>query len=186
MHANVAHLDQGLRENFIGGAHRSEQCRRRARSGRRRISRIRQTRETGKEARKWVLHLSPTCTGLPCCAGQNRAKGGNSQVVFYPGRGKAVSLHFAWDTLVLRDMIGRRRIADVAAALAKTITAQHRKQWGQGLPVAWANEAYRVAVEKAYAGVPVGEVPKLQGPYLDAARAAAADQVKRAGVRRRQ
>jgi hypothetical protein len=42
--------------------------------------------------------------------------------VFYPGQREAQNLHKVWDTWILRDMMGRRRVADYADLLSGAIT----------------------------------------------------------------
>lgn len=135
------------------------------------------------EALKWVVHLVGDLH-QPLHAADRGDKGGNGRLVFHPARREAVSLHFVWDTLILRDMMARRPVAQVADGMEKAITTEQRKQWAQGTPEAWTNECHKVAVEKAYKGVPAdGPPPRLERQYLDAARGATAEQLKRAGVR---
>ena len=50
--------------------------------------------------------------------------------------------------------------------------------------LAWANEAHRVAVEKAYVTVAEGgDPPKLGRDYVTTSTPVVAEQIKRAGVR---
>ena len=79
--------------------------------------------------------------------GKNR--GGNGREVLYQGRSQPANLHSARDTLLVSDLVARRRVADAAAALAKTITPQQRKQWLQGTAEQWANETHNAAMEVA-------------------------------------
>ena len=43
---------------------------------------------------------------------RGRDRGGNARLVFYPGRREAVSLHVVWDTLIVRDLVGKQKIVD--------------------------------------------------------------------------
>ena len=99
---------------------------------------------------KWVVHLVGDVHQPLHCAERNHDKGGNSRLVFYPGERKAVNLHSVWDTWLLRDVIGRQRIAAVADGMGKTIAAEQRKAWAKGTPRQWAEESHAVAVRVAY------------------------------------
>ena len=68
--------------------------------------------------------------------------------------------------------------------MAKTVTAQQRKDWAKGGPESWANETHRIAVDVAYRDVPPdGPPPTLSKAYVDRATPVAVEQIKRAGVR---
>jgi hypothetical protein len=85
---------------------------------------------------------------------------------------------------LVREIVQRRPTAQVADALSKTITANQRKEWAAGTPVAWANESHRVAVEKVYAVVAEGgDPPQLGREYVTRSTAVVVEQIKRAGVR---
>jgi hypothetical protein len=118
------------------------------------------------------------------CAERDKDKGGNTQLVFYPGQREAQNLHKVWDTWLIRDLVARRRIADVADKLSSTLRAQQRKDWSKGAPETWANETHRVAVDVAYRDVPAdGPPPTLSKAYIDRATPVVAEQIKRGGVR---
>ena len=57
------------------------------------------TKEERIEALKFVVHVIGDLHQPLHCANRNGDKGGNGQLVFFPGRKKAVSLHVVWDTL---------------------------------------------------------------------------------------
>jgi hypothetical protein len=140
-------------------------------------------REKRVEALKWVVHLAGDLHQPLHVTERGKDRGGNTRLVFYPGRREAVSLHYVWDTLVVRDMIGKRKIADVAAALLKQ-NFPNEQEWSKGTPLAWANEAHVVARGSCYRLVPAeGLPPKLTSVYVTDARADIEVQVKRAGIR---
>lgn len=140
-------------------------------------------REKRIEALKWVVHLAGDIHQPLHVADRNGDKGGNARLVFFEERREAVSLHFVWDTLILRESIGRQRIATYADALERQITPAQRKEWGAGNPERWANETHAVAV-KVYADVPaVGPPPKLVKDYTEKNSPVVQEQLRRAGVR---
>ena len=61
--------------------------------------------------------------------------------MFYPGRRQAVTLHFVWDSLLVRDLIGKQKIAEVAARFLQA-NMQDERQCPSGTLEAWANEAH--------------------------------------------
>jgi hypothetical protein len=143
-----------------------------------------QPKEKRAEALKWVVHLAGDIHQPLHCADRHGDKGGNTRLVFYPGHRTAVNLHTVWDTWLVRDLVARRRIADVADALNKRIAANQRKEWASGTPETWANESHGVAVAKVYADVPEGgDPPRLGGDYVESKTPIVAEQIERAGVR---
>ena len=110
-------------------------------------------------------------------------KGGNKRLVFYPGRREAVSLHFVWDTLIVRELIGKQKVADVAASIEK-MNFINEKEWPKGTPEYWANESRAFAYGVAYLGIAAdGPPPHLSPNYLNQAISDVRPQLKRAGVR---
>jgi hypothetical protein len=124
-----------------------------------------QPREKRQEALKWVVHLlGDLHQPLHVCE-RGRDRGGNTRLVFYPGRREAVSLHFVWNTLIVRDVVGKRKIADVASSLEK-LHFINEKEWPKGTPEEWANEAHRVAINWCYLGIDAeGPPPQLTQTY---------------------
>src|SRR5688572_5666857 len=118
------------------------------------------------------------------CIDRNGDKGRKTRLVFFLDRRKADSLHYVWDTALVREMIGKRPIAPVAEALSKSINAKQRKEWAMRTSPAWADESHHVAVEKVYAAVAEGgDPPKLGREYVMKSTPVVAEQLKRAGVR---
>ena len=74
----------------------------------------------------------------------------NVQRVFNREQKKAVNLHQAWDTLILRDAMKGTRVADHAEKLAEGISEEQAKEWAKGNAQAWAGEGRTVAVRVAY------------------------------------
>src|SRR5688500_3255987 len=143
-----------------------------------------QPREKRVEALKFVVHLVGGLHQPLHCAERNGDKGGNGRLVFFLDRRKADSLHYVWDTALVREIIGRRAIAPAAEAMSKSISAKQRKEWATGTPEQWANESHRAAVEKVYAGVAAdGDPPKLGREYVAESPPVVTEQIKRASVR---
>jgi hypothetical protein len=75
-------------------------------------------------------------------------------------------------------------VADVADAMAATITPRQQKEWVRGNPGGWANETHRDAIDVAYQDLPAdGPPPTLSREYIDRATPVVAEQIKRGGVR---
>jgi hypothetical protein len=143
-----------------------------------------QPREKRVEAMKFVVHLVADLHQPLHCVDRNGDKGGNTRLMFFFDRRKADSLHYVWDTAILREVLGKRPIAPVAQAMSKSITAKQRTEWATGTPEQWANESHRLAVEKVYVSVPAdGPPPKLTRADVVKATPVVTEQVKRAGVR---
>jgi hypothetical protein len=95
-----------------------------------------------------------------------------------------VSLHQAWDSLILIKHKGDTRVFDYAQALNAKITAEQAEAWAKGTPLDWANESHRIAVESVYKDVPVdGDPPKLDQAYVDRAGPVIDLQLQKAGMR---
>jgi hypothetical protein len=112
-----------------------------------------QPREKRQEALKFVIHFIGHVHQPLHCVDRNGDKGGNGRLVFFLDDRKADSLHYVWDTALVRELVGRKKIADVADTLSKTITVKQRKEWAATAPEPWANEAHRVAVNWCYLGI---------------------------------
>jgi hypothetical protein len=139
-------------------------------------------REKRVEALKFVVHLVGDVHQPLHCADRND-RGGNKRLVFYPGRREAVSLHFVWDTLIVRDFVGKQKIADVAAAIGK-LNFINEREWPKGTPQDWANESRGFAYSAAYRGVDAdGPPPRLSSNYVNQAISDLRPQFKRAGLR---
>lgn len=136
-------------------------------------------------ALKYVLHFVGDLH-QPLHTADNHDRGGNCVRVALGGQ-RTVNLHSYWDTVVVREL-GGDPVA-LAARLGSTITTNQARLWSQGNFTSWARESNAVAVRVAYRiGAPPGcenDVSPLELPkgYDAAARAAAALQLERAGVR---
>jgi hypothetical protein len=143
-----------------------------------------QPRDKRVEALKFVIHFVGDLHQPLHCADRNGDRGGNTRLVFFLDRRKADSLHYVWDTALVREIVGQRAIAPVAEAMSKTITPAQRKEWPSGTPSFWANETHRVAVERVYAMVAeAGDPQRLGRDYVTGATPVVGEQIKRAGVR---
>jgi hypothetical protein len=139
-----------------------------------------QPREKRVEALKCVVHFIGDVHQPLHCVDRNGDRGGNGRLVYLAGRKGADSLHYVWDTALVRHLVGRRKIAEVADAVGRTITAKQRK----GSPEAWANESHRAAVDRVYANMADGgDPPRLRPEYAKASTPVVAEQINRAGVR---
>jgi hypothetical protein len=143
-----------------------------------------QPKERRAEALKWVVHLAGDIHQPLHCADRNGDKGGNKRLVFFLDRREAVNLHSVWDTWIVRQMVGKQKIAVFADALDKKITPKQRNEWSAGTPEQWANESHRVAVEKVYSDMPEDGPPqKLGREYVASKVPVVAEQLERASTR---
>lgn len=142
-----------------------------------------QPREKRVEALKYIVHLVGDIHQPLHCADRNGDKGGNARLLFWLDRRKADNLHSVWDTGLVREFVGRRKIADAAYAIARTITAQQHREWERGAPEEWANESHAVAVKIYEKVAEDGPPPKLGRDYVEANVPIVADRLKRGGVR---
>lgn len=136
-------------------------------------------------ALKYLLHLVGDLH-QPLHASDNHDKGGNC-VLLSLGGARAVNFHAWWDTAVVRALGSDSRA--LAVKLRARITPAQKVTWEQGNPRSWAMESFAVARSVAYTiGSPAGcmndRAPhSLSVGYEEKARAAAAMQIERAGVR---
>ena len=134
---------------------------------------------------KFVLHFVGDLH-QPLHAADNEDRGGNC-VPLALGGPRTVNLHSYWDTVVVEAI---EPDADkLAATLAAQITAADRKAWEKGDARTWAMESFAVAKSSVYT---IGSKPgcasdaapvALPSGYDQAAQAAVALQLKKAGVR---
>ena len=136
-------------------------------------------------ALKFLLHFVGDLH-QPLHASDNQDRGGNCVRVALGGP-RTTNLHSYWDTAVVQ-ALGSDPQA-VAASLEAQIIPADRKTWQAGDPRTWAKEAFGVAQNVAYT---IGSQPgcnpdaaliTLPNGYTQKAQAAAALQLKRAGVR---
>ncbi len=136
-------------------------------------------------ALKYLLHFVGDMH-QPLHASDNHDRGGNC-VLLSLGGSRTQNLHAYWDTAVV-EAFGRDP-AQVATLLSGRITPALRRQWQQGTPAGWAQEAFQVARTAAYTiGSPAGcqsdaSPIALPDGYAERAQGAAAVQLERAGVR---
>jgi hypothetical protein len=90
-----------------------------------------QPREKRVEALEFVIHFIGDLHQPLHCADRNGDKGGNGRLVFFLDRRRADSLHYVWDTALVREVVGRRTISEVAEAISKTISAKQQKGMGE-------------------------------------------------------
>nr|WP_315384346.1 S1/P1 nuclease [uncultured Sphingomonas sp.] len=136
-------------------------------------------------ALKFVLHFVGD-VHQPLHAADHQDRGGNCVRIALGGT-RTVNLHSYWDTVVVSE------IAPDAQTLATTlrgrITPAQFSTWSAGSPRDWARESFALAKSAAYTlGSPAGcdrdaaPIPLPNG-YDARARAVAAIQIERAGVR---
>jgi hypothetical protein len=75
-----------------------------------------------REALKFVTHFVGDMHQPLHCADRNGDKGGNARLVFFPNQAKAVNLHSAWDTQMVKEAMKSARVAPYAEALRKRIS----------------------------------------------------------------
>lgn len=142
------------------------------------------SRENRAEALKFVVHFVGDIHQPLHCSERNGDKGGNKRLVFVPGKREAVSLHFVWDNLVVRELVGKQNIGKVAEKLDKELRKTRYERSMAGKPEDWANESHGVAYMFAYLTVAAdGPPPRLDQNYINAGVRQASEQLKRGGVR---
>ena len=136
-------------------------------------------------ALKYLLHFVGDLH-QPLHAADNHDRGGNC-VLLSLGGSRSVNLHSYWDTTVVQ-ALGNDPSA-VAASLVDQITPAQKAAWERGDARAWQADSYAVAKASVYTlgskpGCDRDEAP-ISPPagYAIAARAAAAVQLQKAGVR---
>lgn len=136
-------------------------------------------------ALKYLLHFVGDLH-QPLHSSDNQDRGGNCVLISLAGA-RTVNLHAWWDTVVVGEL-GADPVA-LASALRARVTPAQVAQWRTGDTAAWAQEAFTIARATAYRvgsppGCSTGAAPiPLPAGYDTAARAAAALQLERAGVR---
>ena len=134
---------------------------------------------------KFVLHFVGDLH-QPLHAADNQDRGGNC-VPLALGGPRTVNLHSYWDTVALEAI---EPDADkLAAKLSAQITPAERKAWEKGDAKTWAMESFAIARSTVYRigskpGCATDTAPiPLPAGYDQAAQAAIALQLKKAGVR---
>jgi hypothetical protein len=138
-----------------------------------------------EKALRWVVHMVGDLHQPLHCAERDGDKGGNGRLAFLlDQKGKAGNLHSIWDSGILKLVIDKRPIAEVAAEMDKQIKPATAKQWSNGTPIDWANQSHVVAVRVVYAGVPAdGPPPRLGEDYVKRAKPVVTEQLQRGGIR---
>jgi hypothetical protein len=135
------------------------------------------------EALKFLVHLVGDAHQPLHCIDRHD-KGGNTRLVFYPGRQMASNLHTTWDSLILEDHMGTARNLPYSDQLNAAITPEQAKEWSKGTPEDWVNESHLVAIKDVYANIPAdGPPPKLDKAYIDNANKVISQQLERGGLR---
>lgn len=137
------------------------------------------------EALCYVVHFVGDLHQPLHCADRDGDRGGNLQVVRYPGAAEDTNLHAVWDGNLLRANLGRLGPLEYADRLNDEISGRQARRWSRGTPAEWALEGHDLAVEFVYAGLPpAGLTPvALEASYITANRRLVARQMKKAGVR---
>jgi hypothetical protein len=136
-------------------------------------------------ALKYLLHLVGDMH-QPLHAADNHDRGGNCVLVSLGGS-RTQNLHSYWDTAVV-EALGRDPVA-LANELRAHITPAKKSAWERGSARDWAIESFGVAKSVAYRSGTTAGCGSYGGPitlppgYEEAAKAAAAQQLERAGVR---
>jgi len=133
-------------------------------------------------ALKYLLHFVGDLH-QPLHSANDHDSGGNAKAVSAPGLA-AGNLHSFWDTQAV--VASGRHAEALASQLAGALDRATFNGWYRGTPKAWAEETYAVAVSTAYGALPAPNaagVYELPDAYVAAARATAATQLSKAGVR---
>jgi hypothetical protein len=136
-------------------------------------------------ALKYLLHFVGDLH-QPLHASENHDRGGNC-VLLSLGGPRSVNLHSYWDTTVVQALGDDPSV--VGASLAARITPAQRMSWERGDVRAWQADSYAVAKASVYTirsrpGCDRDQSPiSLPADYANAARATAAVQLQKAGVR---
>lgn len=143
-----------------------------------------QPKESRAEALKFLVHLVGDLHQPLHCAERDGDKGGNLCRVYFLERARLTNLHTVWDTDLVRQYVGRTRIAEYSQALNESVTANDAKSWEGGTVKDWANETFWIAADKVYVGVPASEPPlRLDERYVDSQMPIVELQLRRGGIR---
>ncbi len=131
-------------------------------------------------ALKFLLHFVGDLH-QPLHAADNHDRGGNDVKVW--SGSKALSLHHLWDVEFVQALA--RKPAVLVQVLLMQITPAQAASWRAGTPEDWAWEAFAIAHQHVYGDPPLsaGEAHQLDRAYAEQAKADAALQLSRAGVR---
>ncbi len=120
------------------------------------------------EALRFLVHFVGDLHQPLHTADRNDRGGNDLQVIL---NGQAVSLHWAWDHLLIQE-----RPDD-------GFSARERRTLGKGSPAEWAAEAHEVARTLAYGLLPASTPATLSAAYIEQAGRAISLQLRRAGIR---
>lgn len=140
--------------------------------------------EEKRTALKYLLHFVGDMT-QPLHAADHHDRGGNC-VLLNLGGPRTMNLHSYWDTAVVLDL--GPDAASLAQRLESQITPELARTWIAGGPKAWLKDSFQVAESAVYtfptpAGCNGAAPVSLPTGYAERARAAAALQLEKAGVR---
>jgi len=126
-------------------------------------------------ALKFVVCLA-TDIHQPLRVADNGDHGGARVVLVDDGR--RTNLRDVWDDAAADETDDTR---EIAAVLARTISAGDRREWQKGSPADWANESHAVARSFVYRYLPRNGI--LTSGYEAGAQEVMRDRLRRAGVR---
>jgi len=138
----------------------------------------RTTRESRREALKFVLHFIADLH-QPLHCEDNHDRGGNAQDVVFQNHPD--NLHWVWDTGLVQEIDPEPH--RLAAVLAREITDSRRAAWDQGSIRDWVLESHRLAQTVAYAHLRLAETPAIDRAYDQHAKAVVKLQLEKASVR---
>jgi hypothetical protein len=123
----------------------------------------------------------------PLHMADNIDRGGNDVNVQW--RGKVYRLHEVFDSVLLREVTGKRGAARYADALLHNYDLRF-KNWQRGDVALWAEETHRLAVQETYGRLPqfacnAHSAPPLILPdsYVQSAKQYLPEQLAKAGAR---
>lgn len=139
-------------------------------------------------ALKFLVHLIGDMHQPLHCADNDHDRGGNDVKVVWFGRsGKGVNLHSVWDRLIIEEA-GLEEV-EFAEALEDGLTTRQIESIQAGTVIQWAEEAHKVAENRAYKTAPgnrtmhKSRTHTLGQPYYNRNFAVVDEQLLRAGLR---
>jgi hypothetical protein len=137
-----------------------------------------------REALFFVIHLMGD-VAQPLHCGDRKDLGGSRCQVTVPGdRQHVTNLHRVWDGNLVREAMGGMAVLEFADRINFSLTREQRLERQAGDLDAWIKDAFEVARDKAYAGVPKQDDPfELSDQYMDANAEVARGQLLKGGLR---
>jgi hypothetical protein len=142
------------------------------------------TTVTHAEALRFLVHFVGDLHQPLHCAERNKDKGGNLCKVILPSSTNAITLHWAWDSWLLRSYLGNDDVLDYAAKLNAKIPIERSGKWTQGSVADWALESHQAAIDHTYVGIPIQPDPfQVGSDYMARNQSVVEERLMKAGIR---